>query len=322
MSLDPLLALLVDHPEISGARLAQALGVSRAAVWKQIARLRALGLAIEAQAGSGYRLAQPLQLLDAGSIRRQMSADALVLLSQLSIVNETASTSADLFARAAHLPSGTVLIAEAQTAGRGQRGRRWQSPFASGFLGSLLWRFDQGLASLGGLSLAMGVAVADALAGLGAPVQLKWPNDIVVAGKKLGGLLIDAGGEAHGDCHVVVGLGLNGRLAESMRSAIDQPTTDLAEVVGVEVERNRLAAALLTHLLRALREFSIHGFSAFHARFLERDALRGHGVSVRIGDALHAGIAQGVDDSARLCVTIDGVRQSFDVGIVSVRGVN
>lgn len=320
MSLDPLLAALAGNRAISGVELAQSLGISRAAVWKQIDRLRALGLEIEARAGVGYRLAHPLQLLDATLIRSRIGASVQSLLRQLLIVNETASTSADLLARSASLASGVVLIAEAQTAGRGQRGRRWQSPFASGFLGSLLWRFDQGLASLGGLSLAMGVAVADALAECGASVQLKWPNDIVVDGHKLGGLLVDAGGEAHGECHVVVGLGLNGRMTEAARLQIEQPVTDLASVLGSAVDRNILAARLLTHLLMALRDFSAHGFAAFHARFLALDALQGRHVHVASGNAQHHGIAAGVDDSGRLCVTIDGVRQAFDVGTVRVLG--
>jgi BirA family transcriptional regulator, biotin operon repressor / biotin---[acetyl-CoA-carboxylase] ligase len=237
VSLDALLKQLAQHSEISGAELARALGISRAAVWKQIDRLRALGLQVEAQAGAGYRLAHPLQLLDATSIHRQIGAEALPLLHQLQVVNEIASTSADLLSRSSVLQSGSALIAEAQTSGRGQRGRQWQSPFASGFLGSLLWRFDRGLASLGGLSLAMGVAVAEALAALDVKVQLKWPNDIVVAGSKLGGLLIDAGGEAQGDCHAVIGLGLNGRLPESVRASIEQPVTDLAEVLGRDIDR-------------------------------------------------------------------------------------
>jgi BirA family biotin operon repressor/biotin-[acetyl-CoA-carboxylase] ligase len=321
MSLDALLALLERQPEISGARLAESLGVSRAAVWKQIGRLRALGLDIQAQAGAGYRLAHPLQLLDAVAIRRQLDPDIAALLRQLSIVNETASTSADLLAHAATLPGGSVRIAEAQTAGRGQRGRRWQSPFASGFLGSLLWRFDSGLARLGGLSLAMGVAVAEALTRCGAEVRLKWPNDILAAGGKLGGLLIDAGGEAHGDCHVVVGLGLNGRLPAAARAAIDQPVADLAQLLGDAVDRNLVAARLLSELLRALTEFSEHGFAAFRARFLERDALHGQAVELRIGDALHAGIARGVDDSARLLVAIEGTERAFDVGEVRVRAM-
>jgi BirA family transcriptional regulator, biotin operon repressor / biotin---[acetyl-CoA-carboxylase] ligase len=320
MSLDPLLAELTRHPEISGAELARSLGISRAAVWKQIDRLRALGLPIEAQAGAGYRLAHPLQLLDVTHIRRALDADTQRLLARLEIVNETASTSADLLAGVSNLRSGSCLIAEAQTAGRGQRGRRWQSPFASGFLGSVLWHFDQGLASLGGLSLAMGVAVADALADCGAKVQIKWPNDIIVDGRKLGGILVDAGGEAHGNCHVVVGLGLNGRLPEAAYAEIDQPVTDLARILERDIDRNELAARLLTRLLQGLHAFAQHGFAGIRTRYLELDGLRDRAVDVRIGDTLHEGVAVGVDEYARLCVTIDGVRQSFDVGEVRVRG--
>jgi len=322
MSLDPLLALLVRQPVVSGATLAAELGISRAAVWKQIDRLRQLGLEVEAQAGAGYRLGAPLQLLDAVPIRKRMSKSSRALLAELSIVTDTGSTSADLLAGQQALRSGTVLLAEAQTAGRGQRGRRWRSPIASGFLGSILWRFDRGLASLGGLSLAMGVCVAEALAAFGAQVQLKWPNDLVVDGRKLGGLLIDAGGEAQGACHVVLGLGLNGRLPAAVFDEIDQPAIDLHRLLGADIDRNALAAGLLSHLLEGLRQFASEGFAAFHPRYLARDSLRDRAVELRIGDAMHIGHADGVDDSARLRVRMNGTTRSFDVGEVRVRGVH
>ncbi len=319
MSLDHLLVLLAQTPVVSGAELARQLGISRAAVWKQIDRLRTLGLAIDAQAGAGYRLAAPLQLLDAELITRLLSAEGQRLLPHLRIVVETGSTSSDLLAGRDQLPSGTVLLAEAQTAGRGQRGRVWQSAMASGFFGSMLWRFDRGLSSLGGLSLAMGVCVVDALAELGAVTQLKWPNDIVASDRKLGGILIDAGGEAQGDCHVVVGLGLNGRLPPALAQLIDQPSCDLSELLGHAPDRNRLAACLLSHLCSGLQQFSQSGFAAFHQRYNSMDALRGRTVAVRQAAGACIGRADGIDDSARLCVTIDGVQKKFDVGEVRVQ---
>jgi BirA family transcriptional regulator, biotin operon repressor / biotin---[acetyl-CoA-carboxylase] ligase len=319
VSLQPLLALLMQSPSVSGADLATQLGVSRAAVWKQIDRLRALGLDIEARAGAGYRLQAPLQLLDGAAIGSLLSVRARGLLRQLDIVVETGSTSSDLLAQRDHLRSGTALIAEAQSAGRGQRGRSWQSPLASGFLGSLFWRFDRGLSGLGGLSLAMGVCVVEALAEFGVRAQLKWPNDIMADDRKLGGILIDAGGEAQGDCHVVIGLGLNGRLPGAVAQQIDQPSTDLHQLLGRDPDRNRLAAALLSHLCCGLHEFAQSGFAAFHRRYQALDGLHGRAVEVHLAGGCSPGIADGVDDSARLCVTMHGVRRKFDVGEVRVQ---
>ena len=320
MSLRPLLDLLVQQPRGTGVELARALGISRAAVWKQMDRLRALGLDFAARAGSGYQLAHPLQLLDSDALLAQMSADTRSRISVLSIVEETPSTSADLLQQASKASSGKVRLSEAQTAGRGQRGRRWQSPFASGFLGSILWRFDRGLSGLGGLSLAMGVAVADALQSLDFSVRIKWPNDLVTESGKLGGILIDAGGEAHGDCFAVIGLGLNGRLSEVAQAMIDQPATSLARL-GPMLDRNLLAARILQHQIVALEQFAQNGFAPFRERFQRRDALLGREVVVDQGIRQFQGIADGLDESARLCVKINGDRRPFDVGEVRVRGV-
>jgi len=321
MNFVPLLQRLSATAPVSGEALAAALNISRAAVWKQIEQLRALGLEIAAGAGRGYQLAVPLQLLDAGRIRAAMHNRRLADAMQLQIEPVLASTSGQLLAQATGLPAATVLLAEAQTAGRGQRGRAWQSPFASGFLGSWLWRFERGLASLSGLSLALGVAVAEALAELGIAVQLKWPNDIWVAGRKLGGLLIDAGGESQGPCYAVVGLGLNGRLPTATRLRIDQPSTDLTQVLGQMIDRNRLAAGLIEHVLAALNEFAECGFAAFESRFAAFDALARRTVTVQIGTMSCDGQAAGVDASGRLLVVVAGALRAFDVGVVRVRTV-
>src|SRR5690606_4226150 len=125
-----------------------------------------------------------------------------------------------------------VLLAERQTAGRGRRGRHWASPLAANLYLSASRRYGGGLARLGGLSLAAGTAVAEALRALGASgVQLKWPNDLVIGGRKLGGLLVEGSGEPAGAARAVVGLGLNVRMPETEGGRIDQPWTDLGAVL-------------------------------------------------------------------------------------------
>ncbi|MBK6434898.1 MAG: biotin--[acetyl-CoA-carboxylase] ligase [Rhodanobacteraceae bacterium] len=212
-SLDALIELIAAGDAHNGEDLARALGLSRAAVWKKIEALRELGVEIEGRAGSGYALVRPIERMDAAHIRRQLSASTNAALPDLRIVSVVDSTNAAMRAEASRLRSGSVLLAEAQTAGRGRRGRAWASPFAAGFLGSLFWRFERGLADLGGLSLAVGIALAEAWRAQGVDVRVKWPNDLWIDGRKLAGLLVEAGGEFHGPSHVVVGLGLEHALA-------------------------------------------------------------------------------------------------------------
>src|SRR5690606_20343937 len=194
-----------------------------------------------------------------------------------------ASTNADLL-EAAQPEGAAVLLAERQTAGRGRRGRTWASPLAANLYLSLARRFDGGLARLGGLSLVAGVAVADALHGLGAPaVGLKWPNDIVVREgdslRKLGGILVEGGGEHGGPVRAVIGIGLNIRMPATTGRDIGQPWSDLATVMGAGApSRNVIAAAVLACVVPALQRFDESGLADFIPRFGQRDALRDHEV--------------------------------------------
>lgn len=306
MRLDELLAALARPQGVSGSEMAARFGVTRAAVWKRIQALRAAGLAIEALAGRGYRLAAPLDLLDAAAIRAALPAAAVGLLGPLRIDAEIDSTSSALLRdAAAGAPSGSVRLAERQTAGRGRRGRAWQSPIAANLYLSLLWRFDGGLSALGGLSIVAGVATARALHALGAgAVRLKWPNDLVHADRKLGGILVDAAGEWAGPCHAVVGIGINGRMPLASGAAIDQPWTDLASLLAPAAapRRSALAAAVLAELLPALARFEAEGLAPFRASFAALDALAGRAISVHDGAAPWPATAIGLCEDGRLCV--------------------
>lgn len=301
-ALEQLLGLLANGRAHNGEALAQALGMSRAAVWKKIETLRELGLEIEGRAGTGYALAQPIERLDAALIRAAMTDTANAGLGDLRIVPVIDSTNSALRAESATLRSGTVLLSEAQTAGRGRRGRSWASPFASGFLGSLFWRFERGLTDLGGLSLAVGVALAEAWRAHGVPVQVKWPNDLWIEDRKVAGMLVEAGGEFHGPSHVVVGLGLNLTLPEAARRAIDQPVTALAEHLPVPMPRNVAIACCLQALQSALDEFAQHGLAAFAPRFAALDALRDRDVQVIEAQRRWRGRACGIDANGRMQV--------------------
>lgn len=318
-SLDTLLDLLASGAAHNGEDLARALGISRAAVWKKIEALRELGVDIEGRAGSGYALARPIERLDAARIRAALAASTKAALADLRIVSVIDSTNAALRAEAATLHSGAVLLAEAQTAGRGRRGRSWASPFAAGFLGSVFWRFERGLADLGGLSLALGISLAEAWRAQGIDVRVKWPNDLWIDGAKLAGLLVEAGGEFHGPSHVVVGLGLNIALPAALRSGLDQAVTDLHAHLPQSMARNRVVAICLDALHAALAQFEREGFAPFVARWPAVDALAARAVSVQETQRSWDGVACGIDDRGRLQVRAGDNLHAVDAGEISIR---
>jgi BirA family transcriptional regulator, biotin operon repressor / biotin---[acetyl-CoA-carboxylase] ligase len=322
-----LLLCLRDGP-VSGDLLARAAGQTRAAVWKRIEALRAAGVEIEAQAGRGYRLAAPLDLLDAEQIRAQVSADAGACLGELDVKWSVDSTNAELLRRAAPERGAVALLAETQTSGRGRRGREWTSPLAANLYLSVLRVFAGGLARLGGLSLVAGVAAVEALHALGyRSVQLKWPNDLVFAGTdggllKLGGLLVEGGGEHAGPVRAVIGLGLNVRMPGAAAQSVTQPWTDLASLpatAGGVPTRSNVAAMLLTHLLPALDVFDRGGLAPFLPRLAASDALRDREVTVHDGAGEHVGKALGLAADGALRVGLAQGERSFHAGEVSVR---
>ncbi|MDX1654152.1 MAG: biotin--[acetyl-CoA-carboxylase] ligase, partial [Candidatus Competibacteraceae bacterium] len=237
-----LLEVLGDGRFHSGEELARALGVSRAAVWKHLNSLGRRGLEVHAVRGRGYRLPNPLELLDPEGIRAQLSPSVQGRLAQLEVFDQIDSTNSYLLTRAkAGAPGGSVCLAERQSAGRGRRGRQWISPFAANLYLSVLWRYPDGPALLSGLSLAVGVAMARALEGVGVVgVGLKWPNDLLWRDQKLGGILLEFGGESSGPCQVVTGVGLNVTMPKEPALDIDQPWPDLTTVLGLGLSRNRL----------------------------------------------------------------------------------
>lgn len=307
---------------VSGEALAASLGISRAAVWKRIEALRGAGLEILAEGGRGYRLARPVEWLDADRIRAAMAAASRARLARLDIAGEVDSTMAEIARLAAEgAPSGSACFAEHQRAGRGRRGRAWASPLGANLYLSLLWRFGGGLGALAGLNLAIGVAVRDALDAVGVRrAALKWPNDVVVDGRKIAGVLVEAGGQWHGPCHAVIGVGVNWCMPERAGAGIDQPWTDVAREAGAGASRNACAAALLVALLDTLAEFEHAGPATIVERWHAHDALRGRAIVVRDAEGDWVGVARAVDASGRLLVDRDGDgRVAIAAGEVSVR---
>ena len=322
MTIEPsaLLSALSAEHAVSGSELASRLGVTRAAVWKQIESLRELGAPIEAAAGSGYRLAWTLEMLDAAAIRAQLDAPLRKRLGDIGVHWQIDSTnSALLRAAAAGAPDLSVCTAEAQSAGRGRRGRDWVSPLGGNVYLSLLKRFAAGMGTLSGLSLVAGVALLQALGDCGvSKAGLKWPNDVLADGRKLAGILVELGGEFLGPCYAVIGIGINLRLPRTLK--VGQPSTDLASLCGTALPaRNLLIARLLNRLVAALERFEQAGFAPFRAEFAEHDLLAGRNVRVQTANGVREGIADGVDERGALRVRHHGVAAVYDSAEVSVR---
>ena len=320
----PLLALLADGEVHSGESLAAKLRQTRAAVWKGVERLRAIGIEVEALARRGYRLARPVELLDISRIRAELADDRESHLHGLELLFEVGSTNTRLLSSAPP-PASTadVCLAELQHTGRGRLGRRWIAPFGEGIAMSLGWTCSDVVRTLPALSLGVGVAVSRGLARAGATgIRLKWPNDIWFEDRKLGGVLIELRAEAGGPAHVVIGVGINVSLHPEARHEIEATGAVVAAAMDAckePVSRNMLAGAILDELLSMLLQYERFGFAAFRDAWTALDGLNGRPAQVTVGESVVSGIARGVDADGALLLETEDRMQRFVSGEASLR---
>lgn len=318
-----LIALLSDGRFHSGETLASMLDVSRNAIWKQIQSLEALGLEVFAVHGKGYRLREPIELLDRDAIVSSLDASVAGKIQSIDLLHETNSTNTRLSSQPAARPGfASVCIAEHQSGGRGRLGREWQSPYASGLLLSMGWCFPETPPMIQALSLAVGVGIRNALSKSGiADVGLKWPNDLVCDAGKLGGILVELQGEAGGPANVITGVGINYRLSDQARDAMEQiQAADLYGLGGDDTPgRNDVCAMLVTAMIGACEQFEQSGFERFLSDWRAADAYRDLPVSVCRGEKTVDGVARGIDDDGALLVEIDGEMRRYVSGEMSLR---
>lgn len=311
---------LADGRFHSGEDVARVLGRSRATVNEALKRAPDLGLELFSVRGKGYRLAAPIEFLDAAALTRSLEGTGI----RVQVADEVDSTSTRLMELAMRgAPSGTCLAAEWQSAGRGRRGRPWVSSLGGSLTFSVLWRFDRGVGHLAGLSLAVGVAVARALAARGVPrVQVKWPNDIVVDFRKLAGILVETTGEMQGPSVAVVGVGVNYRLAERVMEHIDQAVADVASCASPPPSRNDLLAAMLRELSATLEGFDRAGFAAYRDAWRALHAYQGRPVRVvpPRDPPFEAEVTDVGPDGALLVRLADGSAVALSSAEISLRG--
>jgi BirA family transcriptional regulator, biotin operon repressor / biotin---[acetyl-CoA-carboxylase] ligase len=308
-----LLAQLAGGAQQSGEVLAAQLGVTRARISQLVRELNTCGAEITSSR-AGYRVIFPTCMLNAAFCAAGISAW------KVHVAPVLASTNAALMQ--AEVPHGAVQLAEWQSGGRGRRGRAWSGAPGGSILMSAAWQFSSGAASLAGLSLAIGVAIANALTTCGAnDVMLKWPNDIVWRGQKLGGVLIELSGDALGPTNAVIGIGLNVHLPAAARADIEQAVTDLSTIAPqIKWDRNVVVKALLTELESTLLRFAQQGLAPFAAQWRSRDAFAGKPVVARLPDgATLEGESADIDESGALLLKRGKANLRLNSAEVSLR---
>jgi BirA family biotin operon repressor/biotin-[acetyl-CoA-carboxylase] ligase len=323
MSPFDLLAKLADGRFHSGQDLADQHEVSRTAIWKQIASLQELGLEIERVRGQGYRIPGGVDLLHAPTIYAGLEPRARDLAQRPCDQSRSILQMPNCSAVTRRSPVRCRMSCRSQSAGRGRRGRSWVSPFASSIYLSAAWQFEGGAEVLEGLSLAVGVALGEAITALGAPgVRLKWPNDLLLDGGKAAGILVELSGDLSGPCTAIIGIGVNVRLPAGQAEVIDQPWTDLQSAVGAPVSRNALVAEILNRLLPLVDDYEAGGFGAWAERWEALHAHAGAEVAVEQAGKQLIGTVIGVDARGALMLQTESGVQALRGGEVSLRPVS
>ena len=309
------LDLLLDETRVSGEDIAQRLGLSRAAVWKNIEILRGIGYEIGSAPGLGYTVVVSPDIPLPQEVRRFLSPTPS--LWQVNYLPECSSTNTLLKELAlSGSPEGTVLVTDHQTAGRGRRGRQWTDKPGSALLFSLLLRPPLPPFSLMPLTLIIGVAVAEALAALGIACSLKWPNDILVEGRKLCGILAEISGEPDHTEYAVVGIGIN---VKDQPDSTDYVATSLAEHI-VPPTRAELLASVLTAIGRNYHSFLAGETVSILRKWESMSATLHREVVAHTPAGEIRGTALGVNDQGALILrTGDGENIIINTGEVSLR---
>ena len=308
-----LVKILADGEFHSGEQIGQALGMSRAAINKYMQTLRDWGLDVFTVTGKGYSLAAPLQLLDAEAIAQKLPEGGVTVLPVVDSTNQY------LMDRIGSLRSGEACVAEFQQAGRGRRGRQWFSPFGSNLYLSMYWRLEQGPAAAVGLSLAVGIVMAEVLRELGAKdVKVKWPNDLYMNDCKLAGILVELTGKTGDAANVVIGAGINLAMRDPDSSVVNQRWANLTEG-GLNIDRNLLVVRLLEALRSTLGQFEQQGLAPFVSRWRALDNFIDRPVKLLMGERQIFGIARGIDKQGALLLEQNGEVTPFIGGEISLR---
>lgn len=308
-----LIALLANGEFHSGEQLGETLGMSRAAINKHIQTLRDWGVDVFTVPGKGYSLPEPIQLLNAEKILSQLDDGSVAVLPVIDSTNQY------LLDRIGELKSGDACVAEYQHAGRGRRGRKWFSPFWRELIFVDVLASGTGPAAAIGLSLVIGIVMAEVLRKLGADkVRVKWPNDLYLQDRKLAGILVELTGKTGDAAQIVIGAGINMAMRRVEESVVNQGWITLQEA-GINLDRNTLAAMLIRELRAALELFEQEGLTPYLSRWEKLDNFINRPVKLIIGDKEIFGISRGIDKQGALLLEQDGIIKPWMGGEISLR---
>lgn len=314
-----LLGLMAESRPLTRAQLSREPGCDAETIVEYLQHLKQLGLSIEENAAGEIVLHETIELLDAPLITSSMDAETRSMLKAVKVEETLDSTSSALQRMPEQDRHAFAMFAEHQSSGRGRRGRRWVSPFARNIYLSLGWQFQNPLAELGCLPLVVALAVSKALGGAGLEGhRVKWPNDLLLDGRKLSGCLVDIQSDNRGPCHAVIGVGINVYMPETEQTAeIDQAWTDLASHLP-GLSRNRLAGLLLQALLQDLTLFAAQGFEPFRPYWQQMDGLYGRVINAYAKNQSILGTAVGINENGALLLDTGKETLSLHSGDVSL----
>ncbi|MDO4430331.1 MAG: bifunctional biotin--[acetyl-CoA-carboxylase] ligase/biotin operon repressor BirA [Lonepinella koalarum] len=306
-----LLSQLADCQAYSFEKLTALLNVDEEELLSQIQQLQNQGLKIDTSFGE-VRLIPETELLNAVKLQRVFAPYKLIYQPIID------STNRFLFANIGRLNKGDICVTEYQSAGRGRRGRQWQSPFASQIIFSFIWQVEA-RKPVEGLSLVVGMAIREALKEHGAEgIMLKWPNDILLRGRKLAGILIEIAGKENNKLNLVVGVGINVSIPRE-NTEIDQPWANLSESLS-KIDRTFLLINIIKKIYQELEHFENQGITAeFQQRWLDADDLFGEQVNIITEKQIISGIEQGIDKRGYIQLINENGIQYFNGGEVSLR---
>ena len=311
-----ILLKLSEVETLSGNVLADQLEISRTAVWKHINALKKQGFNIECLPRAGYRLLQPAQPLFADKIVTELKHLYPTQKIRLDVFSKITSTN-DYVKQQGH--QGThICISEQQTMGRGRFERQWHSPFGDNLYLSIQKQLNLNFTQLSGLSLVISLAVLTGLERFGvlnSAFSIKWPNDILLEGKKLAGILIELAGEVGGQPRAVIGLGMNVNMVDA---DIDRSWHSLKNFCQRDIDRNHLATVLIQSILEAVQKFEQHGFDAFYKQWQQYDAMKDKSITLNLYDKKIEGLCRGIDEQGNLLLQQnDGVLNKYQAGEAS-----
>lgn len=310
-------ALLSDQAYHDGNSMGEQLHISRAAVWKAVKKLIQYGVAIKSVKGKGYILEEPFLLLDIAQIKQQLPPAYTGLPIQL--FERLHSTNDYLWQTIDPSEPVTICVTELQTQGKGRMNRVWHCPFGKNVCLSLSHRFAKDISELSGLSLIVGLAVAQTIDRLTPsmtdPITVKWPNDVQIGSAKIAGILIELQAEAHGYCRAIIGIGLNVNMRKTDDLNLGQPWTSLTEVTQQYYDRNTVCATLIEQLLLYLDRFNHYGLSDFIEEWQQRDRLFKETVHLCCGETTYTGTGAGINSQGHFLLRMpDQTLRAFSSG--------